>query len=103
MMPSYGETHAGAAMNADEKPTDVLVVDEDDLTRRAAEIWFQREGHEAHCLPSGLAALRFLDAYRPKFSVLDVTTLGAEGLDVLAAIRHQPRLRDLPMVIHVAV
>ena len=88
----------------DEKLADIVVVDEDDETRRAAQAWLRREGYDAAvCLPSGLDALRFLHAYRPKFSVLDVTTLGHEGLNVLETLRREPRLRDLAVVVHVAV
>ena len=88
---------------SDEKSADLLVVDEDERTRPAAELWMRREGYDAHCVPSGRAAVRFLEAYRPKFAVLDLTTLGEEGLDVLETIRRAPRLRDLSAVVHVAV
>jgi CheY-like chemotaxis protein len=86
----------------EEKPADLLVVDEDERTRPAAESWMRGEGYEAHCLPSGWAALRFLESYRPKFAVLDLTMLGDEGLNVLETIRREACLRDLPMVVHVA-
>ena len=88
----------------DEKLADIVVVDEDDLTRRAAQTWLRREGYYAAvCLPSGLDAVRFLGAYRPKFAVVDVTTMGADGLNVLETVRSEPRLRDLSLVVHVAV
>src|SRR3989442_572190 len=87
-----------------EKLADIVVVDEDELTRRAAEIWFRREGHDAAvCVASGGAALRFLDAYQPKFAVLDLTMMGPDGLNVLEAIRREPRLRTSALVVHVAV
>ena len=86
-----------------EKLADLLVVDSDDRTRGPEERWMRHEGYDGHCLSSGLAALEFLRTYRPRYAVLDLTTLGDQGLDVLAAIRHQPRLRDLSLVIHVAV
>ena len=89
---------------SDEKLADIVVVDEDEQTRRAAETWLRTEGYEAAvCVPSAGAALRFLDAYRPKFTVLDVTTMGPDGLNVLEAIRREPRLRGLAVVVHVAV
>ena len=88
----------------DEKLADIVVVDEDEQTRPAAQTWLRREGYAAAvCLPSGLDAVRFLGAYRPKFAVVDVTTMGAEGLLVLETIRREPRLRDLSVVVHVAV
>ena len=89
---------------SDEKLADIVVVDEDEQTRRASEMWLRREGYDAAvCVASGGAALRFLDAYRPKFAVLDVTTMGPDGLNVLEAIRREPRLRGLAVVVHVAV
>ena len=87
----------------DEKLADLLVVDGDERTRGAEERWMRHEGYDGHCLPSGIAALDFLAAYRPKYAVLDLTTLGDEGLDVLEVIRREPRLRDLSLVVHVAV
>jgi CheY-like chemotaxis protein len=86
-----------------EKMADIVVVDRDDQTRAAAEEWMRDEGYDAHCVASGGAAVRFLDAYRPKFAVLDLTTLGAEGLDVLENVRREPRLRNSAVVVHVAV
>ena len=88
---------------SDEKSADLLVVDEDERTRPAAESWMQSQGYDAHCVPDGPAAVRFLEAYCPKFVVLDLTPLGDEGLDVLETIRRAPRLRDLSAVVHVAV
>ena len=89
--------------NADEKLADLLVVDADERTRPAAEEWMRTEGYDAHCVPDGWSAIRFLEAYRPKYAVVDVTPLGGEGLSVLEKIRREPLLRDLPMVVHVAV
>ena len=86
-----------------EKSADLLVVHEDERTRTAAESWMHDEGYDGHCLPDGHSALRFLEAYRPKFAVLDVTTLGDESLDVLESIRREPRLENLSLVVHVAV
>ena len=88
---------------SDEKSADLLVVDEDERTRPAAESWMQSEGYDAHCVPDGYSALRFLEAHRPKFAVLDLTPLGDESLTVLEAIRRTPRLRHVSAVLHVAV
>ena len=90
-------------IDVDEKLADLLVVDEDERTRGASEEWMRGQGYDAHCVPDGWSALRFLEAYRPRFAVLDLTTLGDESLAVLERIRREPRLRDLPMVVHVAV
>ena len=87
-----------------EKLAGIVVVDQDEQTRRAAEAWLKEEGYAgAVCVASGGAALRFLDAYRPKFAVLDVTTLGPGGLDVLEGVRRDARLRSVALVVHVAV
>jgi DNA-binding response OmpR family regulator len=86
-----------------EKSADLLVVDEDERTRTASESWMHDEGYGGHCLPDGVSAIRFLEAYRPKFAVLDLTTLGDESLDVLESIRREPRVQNLSLVVHVAV
>lgn len=61
------------------------------------------EGYDGHCLPDGVSAVRFLEAYRPRFAVLDLTPLGDESLDVLESIRREPRVQNLALVVHVAV
>jgi DNA-binding NtrC family response regulator len=87
-----------------EKLADIVVVDADEQTRHAEEAWLKDQGYcGAVCVASGGAALRFLDAYRPKFAVLDVTTMGHDGLNVLEAVRRDSRLRGLALVVHVAV
>jgi DNA-binding NtrC family response regulator len=87
-----------------EKLADIVVVDADEQTRHAEEAWLKDQGYcGAVCVASGGAALRFLDAYRPKFAVLDVTTMGHDGLNVLEAVRRDARLRGLALVVHVAV
>ena len=87
----------------DEKDADLLVIDVDERTRPAAESWMESQGYDGHCLPDGWSAVRFLESYRPKFAVLDLTTLGEDSLDVLELIRRAPRLRDLSLLVHVAV
>jgi CheY-like chemotaxis protein len=89
--------------DVDEKLADLLVVDGDERTRPAAEEWMRTQGYDAHCVPDAWSAIRFLEAYQPRYAVVDVTTLGRDGLNVLEKIRREPRLRDLPMVVHVAV
>lgn len=86
-----------------EKDCDLLVVDEDDRTRGPAQALLRQRGYDAHCVSSGWAALRFLEHYRPKFAVLDVTTLGDDGLDVLDTIHARPGLGEMPLVVHIAV
>ena len=87
----------------DEKAADLLVIDADERTRPAATSWMQSQGYDGHCLPDGWSAVRFLEAYRPRFAVLDLSPLGDDSLDVLELIRRAPRLRDLSLVVHVAV
>jgi CheY-like chemotaxis protein len=89
--------------DVNEKLADLLVVDGDERTRGASEEWMRTQGYDAHCVPDAWSAIRFLEAYQPRYAVVDVTTLGREGLSVLEKIRREPRLRDLPMVVHVAV
>ena len=86
-----------------EKSADLLVVDGDERTRPVAESWLLSEGYDGHCLPDGRSAIQFLQAYRPRFAVLDLMTLEVEGLEVLESIRRDPRLRNLSLIVHVAV
>ena len=79
---------------------DVLVVDDDDDLRKLLEIRLTRLGHDVVGLGSGEDALAHLaTAAPPDVAVLDVVLPGISGLDVLAAMRGDAVLRDVPAVV----
>ena len=89
-------------------PVDILLV-EDDL----GDVWFTRDtfeyykvGNALHVVNDGVSALRFLrrqtpyeDAPRPGVILLDLKLPKLDGRAVLAELRADERLRDIPVVV----
>ncbi|HVK19937.1 MAG TPA: response regulator [Actinokineospora sp.] len=87
---------------------DVLLVEDDDgdvlMTREAFEHYKIR--NKLHVVRDGEQALRFLrregdyaDAPRPDLILLDLNLPRFDGLQVLAEIKADPRLRPIPVVV----
>jgi CheY-like chemotaxis protein len=90
------------------KPVDVLLVEDDEgdalMTREAFE--FYKIRNPLHVVTDGEQALqfvrqegRFADAPRPGLILLDVNLPRVSGLEVLAALKQDPELRVIPVVI----
>lgn len=78
---------------------DVLVVDDDDTVRRLVCDVLELEGHHVVAMPDGPSSLAYLRSMRPDCVLLDVMMPGQDGFDVLARIRDQPVLADLPVAL----
>ncbi len=79
--------------------SDVLIVDDDEPTREMLRRLLVKEGwtvREAHNGSEGLAAAR---RGRPALMLLDVMMPGMDGLEVLAELRQDENLRDLPVIV----
>jgi CheY-like chemotaxis protein len=85
------------------KSGSVLVVDDDHDTCRVLVKLIQQCGHRAICVESGQAALDHLTHTIPDLVVLDQMMPDMDGLTVLRAIRCDPRLQRLPVVMFSAV
>ena len=95
-------------MNADGRPVDILLVEDNPgdvrLTREAL-----REGkvrNNLHCVMDGVEALTFLrreahfsDSPRPDLILLDLNLPRKDGRQVLAEVKSDPRLRQIPVVV----
>lgn len=83
-----------------------LLLLEDDLDiRQGLEQHLKREGFSLSAFSTGKEALRHLTqtatghAPRPDAALLDLTLPDIDGLDVLRAIRNDPTLRNLPVML----
>jgi CheY-like chemotaxis protein len=88
-------------------PMDVLLVEDDEgdvlMTREAFE--FYKIRNTLHVVTDGEQALQFLhrtgpytDAPRPGLILLDVNLPRVSGLEVLAELKQDPQLLDVPVV-----
>jgi CheY-like chemotaxis protein len=91
----------------DIKPMDVLLVEDDEgdvlMTREAFD--FYKIRNTLHVVTDGEQAMQFLrrtgpygDAPRPGLILLDVNLPRLSGLEVLAQLKQDPELLDVPVV-----
>ena len=85
---------------ADAHRHSVLVVEDDAGVREALVVYLQTVGHAAEGAADGVEALRKLEAgiLRPCVVVIDVIMPRMDGWDLLAAMREDPALAQLPTV-----
>lgn len=76
----------------------VLVVDDNLDTCRLLVKFIEELGHQALCAENGRLALAYIELHCPDLLILDVMIPGLSGMAVLDAIRRQPSLDGLPVV-----
>ena len=83
------------------KPLALIIEDNDDqaLVFTAA---LERAGYEAEAIQDGLTARRRLGQVVPRMIILDLHIPGMDGGSLLAYIRGNPRLKDVPVMLATA-
>lgn len=79
-------------------PGRILVVDDQESNRLLLRDLLSQAGHEVHVTGSGPSALRILRAIQVDLVLLDVLMEGMNGIDVLAAMRREPALAEIPVM-----
>jgi signal transduction histidine kinase/DNA-binding response OmpR family regulator/putative methionine-R-sulfoxide reductase with GAF domain len=77
----------------------VLVVDDDQTVREVIERHLTREGFAVVTASGGQEGLRLARALRPAAITLDVMMADLDGWTVLAAIKGDPELADIPVIL----
>lgn len=77
----------------------ILVADDDVDIRELVEFKLTTMGHDITAVSDGAAAVEACQASRPDLAVLDVMMPGVSGLDAIRAIRADPALADLPVIL----
>lgn len=76
----------------------VLVIDDDPAARDLVARFLTREGYRVVSAPGGPEGLRLARALRPDAITLDVMMPGMDGWGVLTALKAEPDLADIPVV-----
>lgn len=76
----------------------ILVVDDDMLARMMAVQCVKQQGHSASMAKGGVQALEMLGSEKYDLVLLDLLMPDVDGFDVLAKIKEDPQIRDIPVV-----
>ena len=78
------------------RPHDVLLVEDDDLVRHALRRLLASDGRECVAAASAEDAQQLLTLHAPSFVITDLNLGGRlSGIDLLVWMRRSPRLRDV--------
>lgn len=77
----------------------ILVIDDDPANLRMASHILSAENMRVSCLKSGESALQFLQENKPDLILLDIHMPGMDGFETMAAIRKNPDIADIPIII----
>jgi DNA-binding response OmpR family regulator len=76
-----------------------LVVEDNELLLAMLERVLRQEGYVVIPAPTGGKMMKVLDAAKPDLILLDVGLPDADGRDLLAALKKDPRTRSIPVII----
>ena len=76
----------------------MLVIDDEPAVRDIVQRFLTREGYRVETAASGEEGLRLARAAAPDVITLDVLMPGMDGWAVLAALKADPRLADVPVI-----
>ena len=94
------QAHAEATQQVGEKTQElILVVDDDATARDLVERHLKRSGFAVVTAPGGREGLRLVRELRPAAVTLDIMMPDIDGWTVLAAIKGDPELAGIPVVL----
>src|SRR3712207_6491323 len=85
-----------------DRRTMILIVDDHTDTCDALKLLLERRGHQVEAAHSGYGALALLRNRTPELIILDMMMPGMNGVDVLRALRADPRLAGVPVLLYSA-
>jgi signal transduction histidine kinase/DNA-binding response OmpR family regulator len=77
----------------------VLVIDDDRSVHELMTRFLNREGYRVETAPSGQAGLQKARQLKPDIIILDVMMPGMDGWSVLTALKNDPQLAPIPVVL----
>ena len=90
-----------AAVNEDveiDRPTLVMVVDDSVTVRKVTSRLLERNGMNVLTAKDGVDAIAQLQEHKPDIMLLDIEMPRMDGFEVATLVRHDERLKDLPII-----
>ena len=78
--------------------TTVMVVDDSVTVRKVTTRLLERQGYAVVTAKDGLDAIAKLEELTPDIMLLDIEMPRMDGFEVATLVRHNPRLKDLPII-----
>jgi two-component system, sensor histidine kinase and response regulator len=79
-------------------PSKILVIDDEESFRRVMIKCLGKQGFEVVAAPDGKAGVSLAAESRPDLILCDLNMPGMDGYTVLAALRRDPHLADIPLI-----
>jgi two-component system, OmpR family, alkaline phosphatase synthesis response regulator PhoP len=76
----------------------ILIVDDEPRILAIARDYLERAGFRVRSAGDGMTALRMIREEQPNLVVLDLMLPGMDGLDVTRALKRDPVMSDLPII-----
>lgn len=76
----------------------VLVVDDSVTVRKVTSRLLERQGYNVQVAKDGIDAIEILQDLTPDLMLLDIEMPRMDGFEVATQIRHDPRLRNIPII-----
>ncbi|MGE8361918.1 Hpt domain-containing protein [Pseudomonas sp.] len=92
-----GHQPTAAEVEAD-RPTLVMVVDDSVTVRKVTSRLLERNGMNVLTAKDGVDAISLLQEHKPDVMLLDIEMPRMDGFEVATLVRHDERLKDLPII-----
>ena len=96
--PLSGSIHEQSSGHASEAAMNVLIIDDDPATRDLLARFLEKQGFHVKSAIDGRAGLELARVLRPNVIILDVTMPRMDGWSVLRALKAEPDLADIPVI-----
>ena len=77
----------------------ILIVDDEERNRKLLEVFMQAEGYRTISVGDGREAMALASRELPDLILLDVMMPGMDGFDVARALKGEPALRRIPLIV----
>lgn len=100
LMPRLASRQASASEEVEiDRPTLVMVVDDSVTVRKVTSRLLERNGMNVVTAKDGVDAIAQLQEHKPDIMLLDIEMPRMDGFEVATLVRHDERLKDLPIII----